>query len=118
MIFLYSITKKQQEQQHFYDRIPIKPLSPFSNDNNIGSDPAYGDLTNNTIKTDEDRDLESSNDDNIANDPAYSVCTNITIKTDEDTDLEYIVEDTQTWQVKTDDIEIFKNPAYAETKFN
>ena len=88
MIFLYSITKKQQEQQHLYDSIPIKPLSPFNND------------------------------DNIANDPAYSVFTNITIKTDKDTDLEYKVEDTQTRQVKTDDIEIVKNPAHSETKFN
>ena len=90
IILLYSITKQQQEQQHVYDYIATKPLSPSSNDDNIAMDinPAYGDFTNNTIKTDEDMDQE------------------------------YEVVDTQTRQVKTDDVKIVTNPAYAETKFN
>ena len=83
---LYSITK--QQQQHIYDYIATKRLSPSSNDDNIAMDvnPAYGDFTNNTIKINED--------------------------------TEYEVVDIQTRQVKTDDIKIVTNPAYAETKFN
>ena len=50
--------------------------------------------------------------------PAYGDFTNNTIKTDEDMDQEYEVMDTQTRQVKTDDVKIVTNPAYAETKFN
>ena len=88
IILLYSITK--QQQQHVYDYIPTKSLSPSSNDDNIVMDvnPAYGDFTNNTIKTDENMDRE------------------------------YEAVDTQTRQVKTDDVKIVTNPAYAETKFN
>ena len=84
----YSITK--QQQQHVYDYIPTKSLSPSSNDDNIVMDvnPAYGDFTNNTIKTDENMDRE------------------------------YEAVDTQTRRVKTDDVKIVTNPAYAETKFN
>ena len=50
--------------------------------------------------------------------PAYGDFTNNTIKSDEDTGVEYEVVDTQTRQVKADDIKMDKNPAYAETKFN
>ena len=87
IILLYSITK---QQQHVYDYIPTKSLSPSSNDDNIVMDvnPAYGDFTKNTIKTDENMDRE------------------------------YEAVDTQTRRVKTDDVKIVTNPAYAETKFN
>ena len=50
--------------------------------------------------------------------PAYGDFTNNTIKSDENMDQEYEVVDTQTRQVKIDDIKIVTNPAYAETNFN
>ena len=50
--------------------------------------------------------------------PAYGNFTSNTIKTDEDMDQEYEAVDTQTRRVKADDIKMDKNPAYAETKFN
>ena len=66
------------------------------------------------------RQVKKSPSSNIAMDvnPAYDDITNNTIKTDEDMDQEYEVMDTQTRQVKTDDVKIVTNPAYAETKFN
>ena len=103
MILLYSITKQQQEQQpHVYDFIPTKPL-------------AYTGVYNRPVKK-----SLSSNDDSITMDvnPAYSDFTNNTITNDEDTDLEYEVVDAQTRRVKTDDVKVVANPAYAETKFN
>ena len=62
----------------------------------------------------------SSNYDSVAMDinPAYGDFTSDSIKTDEDTGLDYEVMDTQARQVKTDDIEMVTNPAYAETNFN
>ena len=66
------------------------------------------------------RQVKKSPSSNIAMDvnPAYGDFTNDTIKSDEDTGVEYEVVDTQTRQVKADDIKMDKNPAYAETKFN
>ena len=97
---LYSVTK-QQQQQHVYDYISTKPLATGVYNRQVKKSP-------------------SSNDDNIAMDvnPAYGDFTNNTIKTDEDMDQEYEVMDIQTRQVKTDDVKIVTNPAYAETKFN
>ena len=46
--------------------------------------------------------------------PAYG---HFTSNTDEDASLEYEVVDPQCRQIKTDDIMIVRNPAYAETKF-
>ena len=92
---LYSVTK---QQQHVYDYISTKPLATG----------VYN------------RQVKKSPSSNIAMDvnPAYGDFTNNTIKTDEDMDQEYEVMDTQTRQVKTDDVKIVTNPAYAETKFN
>ena len=58
----------------------------------------------------------SSNNDNIAMDvnPAYD---DFTSNTDEDASLEYEVMEPQCRQIKTDDITMVRNPAYAETKF-
>ena len=97
---LCSVTK-QQQQQHVYDYISTKPLATGVYNRQVKKSP-------------------SSIDDNIVMDvnPAYGNFTNNTIKTDEDTGLEYEVVDIQARQVKTDDIKIVKNPAYAETKFN
>ena len=102
MILLYSITKQQQEQQpHVYDFIPTKPLAT-----GVYNRPVKKSL--------------SSNDDSITVDvnPAYGDFTNNTITNDENTDQEYEIVDAQTIQVKTDDVKIVTNPAYAETKFN
>ena len=94
---LYSVTK-QQQQQHVYDYISTKPLATG----------VYN------------RQVKKSPSSNIAMDvnPAYGDFTNNTIKSDEDTGLEYEVVDTQTKQVKTDDVKMVTNPAYAETHFN
>lgn len=42
---------------------------------------------------------------------------NKSVKKHEDTNLEYEVVDSQSRQIKTDDIALVKNPAYVETKF-
>ena len=96
IILLHSVTK---QQQHVYDYISTKPL-------------ATG-VHNRQIKK-----LSYSNDDNIVMDvnPAYGDFASNSVKTDEE---EYEVVDTQSRQIKTeDDIEMIRNPAYAETKFN
>ena len=49
--------------------------------------------------------------------PTYSVFTNNSTK-DEDKELEYKIVDSPFRQIKTDDIKMDENPAYAETKFN
>ena len=60
--------------------------------------------------------LSYSTDNNVVMDvnPAYGDFASNCVKTDE----EYEVVDIQSRQIKTDDIEIIRNPAYAETKFN
>ena len=92
---LYSVTK---QQQHVYDYISTKPL-------------ATG-VYNHQVKR-----LLYSNDDNVVMDlnPAYGDFARNSVKTDEE---EYEVVDIQSRQIKTDDITIVRNPAYAETKFN
>ena len=65
------------------------------------------------------KDSTASNDKSIVMDtnPAYSVFTNNSTK-DEDKGLEYEIVDSPSRQIKTDDIKMDENPAYAETKFN
>ena len=47
--------------------------------------------------------------------PAYEEATNKSVKANEDAEYETV--DSQCRQIKTDDIKMAKNPAYAETKF-
>ena len=47
--------------------------------------------------------------------PAYEEATNKSVKANEDAEYETV--DSQCRQIKTDDVEMAKNPAYAETKF-
>ena len=96
---IYSITK-QQRQQHVYDYVATNPL-------------ASGVYSHQVKKS------TSSNDKSIAMDtnPAYNVFTNNNTK-DEDKGLEYEIVDSPFRQIKTDDIKMHENPAYAETKFN
>ena len=49
--------------------------------------------------------------------PAYNVFINNSTK-DEDKGLQYEIMDSPFRQIKTDDIKIDENPAYAETNFN
>ena len=62
----------------------------------------------------------ASNDNDIVLDanPAYGEGMRFADKTIKaGNDAEYEVVDTQSRQIKTDDIKLVKNPAYAETKF-
>ena len=84
-------------KQHVYEYVTTKPLTTgrpvdksASNDNDIvlEANPAYGEGIHFADKT-----IKAGND------------------------AEYEVVDTQSRQIKTDDIKLVKNPAYAETTF-
>ena len=78
----------------------------------------YEYVTTKPLTTGRQVEKSASNDNDIvlgAN-PAYGEgITDKTIKAGND--AEYEVVDTQSRQIKTDDIKLVKNPAYAETKF-
>ena len=102
---LYSVTKQeqkqQQQQQHVYDYILTKPL-------------VTGVYKHQVTKS------FSSNDNSIAADvnPTHSSFTNNSVETDEEIGSEYEVMESQSRQVKTNDITMTTNPAYVETEFN
>ena len=120
-----SVTKQQQEQDeqdHMYDFIKVKPLSAEIYDNPINkvasrnsnsmiaANPAYSDgslLTSGNTEVTQDEDYE-----NIDLQVTQSNPTTIA-----DEDEEYENMDPQPRQINTDDITMDTNPAYAETNF-
>ena len=96
IVIFFSVTNYKQGQ-HVYDYVTTQPLTTR----------AY----NQPVKK------LSSNNDNIVMDinPAYEEATNKSVKANEDAEYETV--DSQCRQIKTDDIKMAKNPAYAETKF-
>ena len=96
---LYSVTKQQQQQQHIYDYISTKQLTTG----------VYNHQVKKSTSSIDDKTVMDTN-------PDYSEITNNNTKTDEDNGPEYATVDLQSRQIKTDDIKMDKNPAYAETK--
>ena len=91
-----SVTKQQQQQQqHVYDYVTTKPLTHDHPVKKVSSD-------NNDIVMDEN--------------PAYDKGTLFTNESSKD--VEYEVVNSQSRKMKTDDIKMVENPAYAETRFN
>ena len=94
-------------------QLPLYPCSVSKQHENM-----YEYVTTKPITTGRPVEKSASNDNDIvleAN-PAYDEgITDKTIKAGND--AEYEVMDTQSRQIKTDDIKLVKNPAYAETKF-
>ena len=91
---LYSVTN--QEQQHVYDYVTTKPF---------------------TTKRDNCPVKKSSSDCDIVMDvnPAYSEEISFTNRSTKNSDYEIV--DTQSRQIKADDVKMDLNPAYVETKF-
>ena len=96
-IIIFSSLTNYKQEQHVYDYVTTQPLTTR----------AY----NQPVKK------SSSNNDDIAMDinPAYEEATNRSVKANEDAEYETV--DSQCRQIKTDDVEMAKNPAYAETNF-
>ena len=96
-IIIFSSVTNYKQGQHVYDYVTKQPLTT-----GVYNRPAR---------------KSSSNNDDIAMDiyPAYEEATNKSVKANEDAEYETV--DLQCRQIKTDDIKMAKNPAYAETKF-
>ena len=119
----FSVTKQEQdEQDHTYDFIKVKPLAAEIYDNPVNkvasknrnsmivANPAYCDgslLTSGTIEITEDEEYE-----NMDAQPTQLSPTTVTNE-----DGEYENMDPQPRQLDTDDITMETNPAYAETNF-
>lgn len=115
MLYLSSVTKREQDQDHTYDFITANSLAtgvynrsvnnvPSRNSNTmIAANPAYNEesLFTNEDKHDEDEEYENM-------DPQPIIANG---------DAEYENVDAQPGQINTDDITVERNPAYAETNF-
>ena len=98
-VALYPCSVSKQHE-NMYEYIPTKPLTTGG----------HGRSVEKSASNDNDIVLEAN--------PAYGEGIRFASQTIKaDNDAEYEVVDTQSRQIKTDDIKLVKNPAYAETKF-
>ena len=111
-LILYSVTEQQQQQQqrqqqqqqqeqHIYEHVSPKPLVTG--------------VHKCQVKKSLSRNNDNAA---VAVNPTYSDITNSSIKTNEDASSEYEVMESHSRQVKTEDIEVMINPACVQTEFN
>ena len=110
-LILYSVTEQQQQrqqqqhqqqqEQHIYEHVSTKPLVTGVRKCQVKKSLSRND--DNAV---------------VAVNPTYSDLTNSSIKTNEDTSSEYEVMESHSRQVKTEDIKVMINPACVQTEFN